>query len=334
MEGLKDKFGQCQEEYAKLRRCATQVARLPGQQEAAASDFEYLSDKPIGSRSSFAQVFAVREKTTQLVYVMKRITANSNASSVTTPESVQNEIAIIRKLGHHHITALAFASRDNQGYALYITPYAECDLGHYLGLDRNAFQYEKEKVWKWFGCLLGALDYAHRSGVKHKDIKPENILIDCEGERVFLTDFGLSRDFSSHGNSMTTRLPPMSTEIYFAPECKIDGERTTAVDVFALGCVFAEILGAIGGRSRKAFRQLRQLREECSFGIVCHVLVRIGCQPKSPTPHRTRRADTLSSPTFDACSRKMRKTDPALESFWEPLKLLGSAVQIAIAEPS
>jgi serine/threonine protein kinase len=156
-------------------------------------------------------------------------------------------MGIMRKLNHHHIATLAFATQDSQGFCLYITPLAECDLGGYLRLENDRPRHHKEKVWKWFGCLLGALEYAHRNKVKHKDIKPENILIDEDGSRVYLTDFGLSRDFSNLGNSMTTRSPPLGTRMYFAPECISDGKRTTAVDIFALGCVFAEILGAIGG---------------------------------------------------------------------------------------
>ena len=252
-------FNRCRDLYITSRLVATEVVRSLGSHETVPSaSTEFVDIKPIGSRSTYSEVHAVREKGTGIIYARKKIPSSTSASSLTSPEAVINEINIMQKLSHHHIAILAFASKDDYGFNLYILPCAECDLGHYLALSNNQYRYDKALAFQWFGCLLAALDYAHRNKVKHRDIKPENILIDNKGKRVFLTDFGLSRDFSNFENSMSTGSTPAGTGSYFAPECKTAGQRTTAVDIFALGCVFTEILGAMEGHSRETFKQKRR----------------------------------------------------------------------------
>ena len=253
-------FDHCRDLYILSRRVAIEVVRSSGSHETVPSaSIEFVDIKPIGSRSTFSQVHSVQEKGTGIIYARKEIACSAGASSLTSPEAVMKEIGIMQKLSHHHIATLAFASKDDYGFKLYISPCAKCDLGHYLDLSNDQYRYDKDQALQWFGCLLAALDYAHRNKVKHSDIKPENILIDDEGKRVLLTDFGLSRDFSNHENSMSVGTPPRGTNNYFAPECLSDkGKRTIATDIFALGCVFTEMLGAMEGFSRETYKQQRK----------------------------------------------------------------------------
>ena len=84
---------------------------------------------------------------------------------------------------------------------------------------------------------LKALDHMHRNGIFHRDIKPENILFKNDG--VKLADFGSCR--SVHSKQPFTEY--ISTRWYRAPECLLtDGWYTYKMDVWSIGCVFAEIL--------------------------------------------------------------------------------------------
>ena len=92
-------------------------------------------------------------------------------------------------------------------------------------------------------AVLDALDAAHRRGVVHRDVKPENILL-CDDGRVVLTDFGIAAlDGETTGTSASTVL---GTAAYMAPE-RLRGEALTpAVDLWSLG---ATLYAAVDGVS-------------------------------------------------------------------------------------
>jgi serine/threonine protein kinase len=95
--------------------------------------------------------------------------------------------------------------------------------------------------------ILRALKYIHSANVLHRDLKPSNILLnsDCE---LKICDFGLSRgiDFETENPMMST--PYVATRWYRAPELLLMWETATkAIDIWSVGCIFAELL------NRKAF---------------------------------------------------------------------------------
>jgi YVTN family beta-propeller protein len=86
--------------------------------------------------------------------------------------------------------------------------------------------------------VAAGLDAAHARGLVHRDVKPANVLVERgdDGERVFLTDFGISR-IAGGGGTLTASGDLLGSVDYVAPE-QIDGERGDhRVDVYALGCV-------------------------------------------------------------------------------------------------
>ncbi len=85
-----------------------------------------------------------------------------------------------------------------------------------------------------------ALNYAHRKGLVHRDVKPQNIIISPE-EGAVLTDFGLVRAMESSGLS-TRSGAILGTPQYIAPEVWLGEEATPATDQYALACVLAEML--------------------------------------------------------------------------------------------
>ncbi|KAK1836701.1 kinase-like domain-containing protein [Podospora conica] len=98
----------------------------------------------------------------------------------------------------------------------------------------------------YFGCLAQAVAYLHRSNVRirHKDIKPENVVIDTFGLPV-LTDFGLSKHFETGHHSDG---PTAKTVKYADPEAMGETTRDERSDIFSLGCVFLEMATVIIGR--------------------------------------------------------------------------------------
>jgi serine/threonine protein kinase len=120
---------------------------------------------------------------------------------------------------------------------------ADCDLDAYLKRGRKFRSSDSiQSVSEWFGCLVGAVAYIHGIGIRHRDIKPPNILI--KKGIVLLADFGISK--TGLGKTFPTTLQGRNasrTKEYCAPEVDEKGSsRGRAADMFSLGAVFLEML--------------------------------------------------------------------------------------------
>ncbi len=87
--------------------------------------------------------------------------------------------------------------------------------------------------------VAAALDAAHASGVTHRDVKPENILITGD-DFAYLVDFGIARGAADPGLTHTGMV--MGSYNYMAPERFTGGEVTYRADIYSLACVLAECL--------------------------------------------------------------------------------------------
>jgi streptogramin lyase len=100
-------------------------------------------------------------------------------------------------------------------------------------------------------ALLGqvgeALDAAHTAGIVHRDVKPHNVLV--EGDRAFLSDFGLAKALGDSGVQSGTSV--VGTAEYMSPEQWRGGSVGPAADVYSLGCVLFEALTGIVPYARK-----------------------------------------------------------------------------------
>lgn len=94
------------------------------------------------------------------------------------------------------------------------------------------------RIRRSLGCIANAVAYLHEQSIRHKDLKPSQILLSPQG--LWLADFGWSADMSEHDTSTTSGDEMMTTK-YQAPE-RANRERCgRSEDIFSLGCIFLEM---------------------------------------------------------------------------------------------
>jgi serine/threonine protein kinase len=106
--------------------------------------------------------------------------------------------------------------------------------------------------------LLQGLKYLHMNKIVHRDIKPDNVLIDCQTATLKIADFGMARKYFLCSQQLS---PHVQTLWYRAPEL-ILGERNygVEVDIWAAGCLFYELLvGKVLVAAKSEIEQLFEL---------------------------------------------------------------------------
>ena len=149
------------------------------------------------------------------------------------------EIKLASQLDHPHIAKL-LDSGERDWIVYFVMTYVEGPtLREHLARLRRMPIPETVRL---ADDLLDALDHAHRHGIVHRDVKPDNVVLSAEG--AVLLDFGIARAVAASGSDRLTRSGiAVGTSTYMSPE------QITAVqeldlrsDLYSLGCVLFECL--------------------------------------------------------------------------------------------
>ncbi len=148
------------------------------------------------------------------------------------------EIEITASLTHPHILPV-LESGEADGMFFYVMPFVEGEsLRERLNRDRQLSVDDALSIAEEVG---EALESAHRHGVVHRDVKPDNILLK-EG-RVYVADFGIARAVSAAGGERLTATGlAVGTPAYMSPEQASGDDVDQRTDIFALACVLYEML--------------------------------------------------------------------------------------------
>ncbi len=151
--------------------------------------------------------------------------------------------------------------------------------------------------------VADALDFAHSQGLVHCDVKPENVLLDGNGNAL-LTDFGISRTVSTASNTLATSAPlrqaeagrsPMVSIEYSSPEQLINRPLDARADIYGLGVLAYEILTG----------RLPHEYDGQVYSLLLHVLESAPVPPSQVSPRPL-------PPAADAAILKALDRNPAL----------------------
>ncbi|KAH0558969.1 hypothetical protein GP486_004413 [Trichoglossum hirsutum] len=182
-------------------------------------------------------------------------------------DEIYDEISVVKRLRHHHVVAVRLtyeesrrAEWEKKTFGIIMEPVADCNLEEFFEMlnarSPAVGQGESVHMEKWFGCLASGLAFIHSQRIRHKDIRPANILV--SNGRILFSNFGISNSLSDlAADTMTTGYPRRRTDMYCAPEVSNGEPRGRKADVFSLGCVFVEMLTLFCSRSLDEFAAWR-----------------------------------------------------------------------------
>src|SRR5215470_618861 len=151
-------------------------------------------------------------------------------------ERFRQEARAVAKLSHPNVVAVIDAGEDG-GHPYIVFEYVEGETLKQR-INRDGALAPQEAIAYAIEIARG-LSMAHARNMVHRDIKPQNILIDAEG-RAKLTDFGIARQLEQDGMTATGRV--LGTTDYVAPEQAMGHGVDTRSDISSLGVVLYEML--------------------------------------------------------------------------------------------
>ncbi|XP_078599530.1 uncharacterized protein LOC144874819 [Branchiostoma floridae x Branchiostoma japonicum] len=164
-----------------------------------------------------------------------------------TAKRTYRELKILRHFKHdnvigiHEVLRPADAKTNDVKDVYVVFDLMESDLHHIIHSDQDLTD---EHIRYFLYQILRGLKYIHSANVLHRDLKPSNLLVN-ENCELKIGDFGMARGVSSSPNDYKAFMTEyVATRWYRAPELMLSlNEYTFAIDVWSVGCIFAEMLG-------------------------------------------------------------------------------------------
>jgi tetratricopeptide (TPR) repeat protein len=212
------------------------LAELLERLQAAIGD-TYRVERELGG-GGMSRVFLAEEVELARQVVIKVLPPDMAAG--VSKERFHREIQLAAKLQHPHVVPLLTAGASGD-LLYYVMPFIQGESLR-VKLAREGELPVSEAV-QILGEVVDALAYAHRNGVVHRDIKPDNVLL-SEGHAV-VTDFGVAKAVtaSSGSSSLTSLGVALGTPAYMAPEqAAADPHTDHRADIYAVGALAYEML--------------------------------------------------------------------------------------------
>jgi cyclin-dependent kinase len=184
---------------------------------------------------TYGVVFKAKDTSTGEVYALKKIRLESEDEGI--PSTAIREIALLKELQHPNIVKLHDVIHTDKKLTL-VFEYLDQDLKKLLDL-AGSEGLDMPTIKSFLNQLLKGIAHCHKNRVLHRDLKPQNLLINREGV-LKLADFGLARAFGIPVKNYTHEVV---TLWYRAPDILMGSKKySTSVDIWSVGCIFAELV--------------------------------------------------------------------------------------------
>jgi len=183
---------------------------------------------------TYGVVYKAKDSQSNDIVALKKIHLDNEDEGV--PSTAIREISLLKELQHANIVSLKdVVHSENKLYLVF--EYLDQDLKKYM--DSSPTGLTSKTVKSYLHQLLHGIAFCHSHRVLHRDLKPQNLLINHDG-CLKLADFGLARAF---GIPVRTYTHEVVTLWYRAPEILLGSRHySTPVDIWSVGCIFAELL--------------------------------------------------------------------------------------------
>lgn len=175
-----------------------------------------------------------RNRATGALVALKEINLDSEEG---TPSTAIREISLMKELDYENIVSLYDVIHTENKLTL-VFEYLNKDLKQYMEAHGNSGALDLKTVKSFMFQLLKGIMFCHDNSVLHRDLKPQNLLINTEG-KLKVGDFGLARAFGIPFNTFSNEVV---TLWYRAPDVLLGSRAyTTSIDIWSAGCIFAEM---------------------------------------------------------------------------------------------
>lgn len=198
----------------------------------------YVAIEKLG-KGSYGSVYRVIHSETKQEYAIKIMVNNYPSEGV--PRYAIRELSILKKLKHPHIIHV-YDYSIRKTYIELRLDYCQYDLYAFKYLYFNdRLHYNEQTIKKIMYQLIQGINYLHSNLIMHRDLKPQNILLDyIDGEPIVkITDFGMSRRYTIPNKAYSMDILTLN---YRAPEVILgQTSYSIAIDMWSLGCICVEL---------------------------------------------------------------------------------------------
>jgi serine/threonine-protein kinase len=212
-------------------------------QEALGQEFTV---GPLLGQGGFAAVFRARDNVLNRDVAVKVLDVESAPEAVVAERFIR-EAQTVARLEHPHIVPIYKVGRQEEIFYLIMRFIDGPSLGQFLDSQKKLEIGDAARIARQ---VADALAYAHTHEIVHRDIKPDNILLDRSGH-VLVTDFGIAKAAQAakekkkakkSGASLTTEGSVVGTPQYMSPEQASGDPLDGRSDIYSLGIVLYEML--------------------------------------------------------------------------------------------